>query len=384
MPGAVWVGLAAALFVAIYWELDLNKLYGLAYGWDNGIFLQSLAHVMKDGSAFNWAEGQSHWYVHDSWLLLVLAPLAKFYPYQETMVAIQLLLTAGAAFTLYGFARTIGVEQLPAALVAIAYLISPSVQGFAYNEFSETHFEPILIFALAIAVARRSFWGTLLCTQALMGVKEDMGIFLIWFGIAGAIWYDRRLGLSVAALAALNTIGYYGVLALHGSHPGSPPFYFLPVYPLQDAAFLLEILAPFAFAPLLLRWRVLIALPMLAELFLGDYHADYPLARAGVHYTQALVALVALGAVIAIRRRPRLAVWSLACSCVMALFFNTTVLHFGRHLYSPDWTAVKQAHGLVHSQEAIVFTNAAQARWALAAADLNARVLDRARPRVLP
>ncbi len=353
--------------------LDLNKLYALEYQLDNGIFLQMLAHVAKDGSAFNWAEGQSHWYVHDSWLLIVLAPFVKLYPYQETIVAAQVAAVAGASIALYLFARTIGVDRTPPVLLAVAYLISPSVQGFAYADFSESHFEPLLIFALAIAVARRSFWGTLLCAQALMGVKEDIALFLIWFGVAGALWYDRRLGTSVALLAVANTVGYYSILALHGSHPTSAPFYALPPYPLQNIAFLLEVLAPFAFVPLLLGRRVLLALPLLIELFWGNYaHGPYPLARAGVHYTEALIGLIAVGAAIGIRKRPNLAKWSLVCACFMALFFNTTVLHFGRHLYKPQWARYERARALVPSQKPAQFDPSTLGQWAAAAGDLNA------------
>jgi uncharacterized membrane protein len=362
------------LFAALYWVLDLNKLHALEYQLDNGAMLQALAHVAKDGSAFDWPERQSHWYIHDSWLLLVLVPFVKLHPYQETIVIAQILVVAGASVVLYLFARTIGVDQMPAALLAVAYLISPSVQGFAYADFSESHFEPLLIFALAIAVARRSFWGTLLCAQALMGIKEDLGLFLIWFGVAGALWYDRRLGTSVALLAVANTVAYYAISALHGSHPASPPFYALPPYPLQDIAFLLEVLAPFAFAPLLLGRRVLLALPLLLELFWGSYTGHpYPLARAGVHYTEALIGLIAVGAAIGIRKRPNLATWSVVCACTMALFFNTTVLHFGRHLYQPKWAAYERARALVVSQKPAQFDPSTLGQWAAAAGDLNAR-----------
>jgi uncharacterized membrane protein len=374
IPGVAWVALAAVLFAALYWVLDLNKLHALEYQLDNGIFLQSLAHAAKDGSAFNWAERDSHWYVHDSWLLLVLVPFVKLYPYQETIVLAQILVVAGASIVLYLFARAIGVDRTPAALLAVAYLISPSVQGFAYADFSESHFEPLLIFALAIAVARRSFWGTLVCAQALMGIKEDLGLFLIWFGAAGAIWYDRRLGTSVALLAVANTVAYYFIVALHGAHPVSPPFYALPAYPVQDLAFMLEVLAPFAFAPLLLGWRVLLALPLLIELFWANYaHGPYPLARAGVHYTEALIGLIAVGAAVGIRKRPNFAKWSLVCACFMALFFNTTVLHFGRHVYKSKWTDYERARSVVVSQKPIQFDPSTLGQWAAAAGDLNAR-----------
>ena len=376
----IYLWIAAAAFAALYIALDLNKLHALYYGFDNGIFLQSMARMAHDGSAFNWAEGKSHWFVHNSWTLALLVPFVKLWPYQETLIAAQVLLIAGSAIVLYLFARTIGVAQIPAVLLSIAYLISPSVQGFAYNDFSEGHFEPILIFALAAAAARRNLLWTLIFAQLLLGVKEDMAAFLIWFGIAGAIWYDRRIGTGVASLAAANGIVYYAILALHHQHDAIPQYHAAILYPPQDLAFLIEILAPFAFAPLFLRWRVLLALPLLAELFMAVNRDGFPMARAGTHYTEPLVALCAIGAAVALRQRPSLATWALALSVIMALFFNTTVLHFGRRLYVTNEAAYQRARSLVPRQRPAVFAPEQQSEWAVAAGDLHARIYGFGRP----
>lgn len=367
------VALGAAAFAALYFALDLNKLHALYYGFDNGIFLQTLSNLAFHGSAFNWAEGRSHFYVHDSWILYAIALPVRFWPYQETLIAVQVALIAGSAVALYAFARTIGVRETPAALLAFAYLVSPSVQGFAYNEFSEGHFEPLLIFLLAIAVARRSFWWTLIAAQLLLGVKEDVALFLVWFGVAGALWYDRRLGCAVAALAAANAIAYTAILSLHGQHASVPHYGARLLYPLQDTAFLIEILVPFAFAPLWLRWRVLLALPLLAELFFAMNRDGFPMARAGTHYTEPLIALCAVGAAVVLRERPQLARWAAALSVVMALFFNTTVLHFGRHLYAAD-ARYAQARKLASTADVTTFAPEEQGAWAVAAGNVHARI----------
>jgi uncharacterized membrane protein len=374
MKTAAPVLLGAALFAATYIALDLNKLYALYFGIDNGIFLQTLAHIGTDGSAFNWAERRSHFLVHDSWLLYALVPLVKAYPYQQTLIVVQVLLVASSALVLYAFARVVGVTCTAASLLALAYLISPSVQGFAYNDFSEAHFEPLLIFALAIAVAKRSLVWTLVFAQLLLGLKEDVALFLIWFGLAGAIWYDRRLGVSVAALALLNGAAYAAVVAAHGQVDAIPHYGWRLLYPAQDTAFLIEILSPFAFAPIFLGWRMLIALPLVAELGLAMNRDGFPMARAGTHYTEPLVALCAVGAALVLRSRPVLAPYAIACSTVMALAFNTTVLHIGRHLYVARPAEYAQAVGLVRGQRKAVFAIEEQGRWAVAAGDLRARI----------
>ncbi|TAM61024.1 DUF2079 domain-containing protein [bacterium] len=371
--GAGIVTLAAGCFAALYVVLDFNKLHALRFGADSGIFLQTLVNFAHHGSTFNWAEQAPHLQIHDSWTLLAFAPLAALWPRPELLIVLQLALLAGAAIPLYLLARAFGLSQTPAVLIAVAYLISPSVQGWAYSDFSESHLVPILAFALALAVKRRSLWGTLLFAQLLLGVKEDEVWFVGWFALAGALWYDRRSGLAVVALCVANGLAYYGIDALHGHLPNRPQYGLADPFWRQQLAFLAEVLAPFAFAPLALGWRVLLAAPLLGELFLTQ-HWHYPLARAGVHYTEPIVALLAIGAVIAIARRPRWAGWALACSAIMAAFFNTTVLHLGRHLYAPD-PRYGELHALAQSNRAFTFSIDDEGAWVVASGDTNARLL---------
>ena len=365
------VALACLGFGSLYLFLDLNKLHALYYGQDSGIFLQMLARFAHDGSTFNWYERRPHLWVHDSWILLVLAPLVQTFPYQETLIAVQVLVVAGSAVVLYYFACVIGVARTPATLLAVAYLISPSVQAFAYNDFSESYFEPIFIFAFSIALYRRSFPLSLLLAQVLLGIKEDIALFMIWFGIIGAIWWDRPLSICIALLAIINAAVWWILPIIYGYHRWGPTY---PSPPnLTDLAFLIEILVPFAFAPLFLGWRTLIALPLLGELFLA-YYPGNPLARAGVHATAPLISLLAIATAFALRDRPQIARWALLGSCLMALCFNTTVLHIGRHLYRPDprYEATREV-GTTHLP--IVYSQNDFSLWSVAAADINARII---------
>jgi hypothetical protein len=207
--------------------------------------------------------------------------------------------------------------------------------------------------------------------------------FLAWFGLAGAVLYDRRLGLSVLALAIINGIAYY-VLVLHSGFAPVHPRYSLHVrYWFQDTAFLAEVLAPFAFAPLALGWRLLLAAPPVAEITM-DRAWNYPMARAGTHYSVPLVTLMAIGAAIAMARRPKLAAYAVACSCVMGLFFNVTVLHFGRHLYPPDPAGYAQARAVALSARPYVYTSNHQGAFVVASPNLNVRLVPARVARAVP
>jgi uncharacterized membrane protein len=371
----VLVGVAA--FIALYVFVDLNKLYALRYGMDVGIFLQSLVNFAQHGSTFNWVERLPHLAVHDSWALLLLTPVIAVFPRPETLLVIQVVAVAAAAIPLYLFARGAGLQALPAQLVALAYLIMPSTQGWAYMDFSENVFVPVLGFCLALAAQRRSLLWTLLCAQLLMGVKEDQIWFLAWFGIAGALWYDRKLGVAVTVLAVSNGALYYSVVHALGYAPAAPAYSLrISAWP-QDLAFLAEILAPFAFAPLTLGWRILLAAPLVAEIMLNGPWA-YPLARAGTHWTTPLVTLVAIGAALAIARRPILARYALAFSVVMALFFNhATVVHFGRRLCPAQSGAYARARADALSGRRAVYTNEDEGAFVVASPNVKVELSNR-------
>jgi uncharacterized membrane protein len=374
-----YVVMGVVVFIAVYIFLDLNKLHALRYGMDVGIFMQSLVNFAQHGSTFNWVELKPHLAVHDSWALLTLTPLIAAFPRPETLLVIQVIAIACAAVPLYLLARGVGLGSIPAQLVALAYLIMPSAQGWAYMDFSENVFVPLLAFSLALAAQRRSLVWTIVFAQLLMGVKEDEIWFLAWFGVAGALWYDRRLGVAVTVLAIVNATAYYGIAHVLGFSPAAPAYTLSVPTWRQDLAFLAEVLAPFAFAPLTLGWRILLATPLVAEITLNGPWA-FPLARAGTHWTVPLVSLIAIGAVVAIGRRPVLARYAFGCSIIMALFFNVTVLHFGRYLFPADAAGYAQARAVALSGKMVVYTNEDEGAFVIASPNTNVRLIGRGNP----
>jgi len=336
------VAIAALVFAAAYVALDLNKLYALRYGADTGTFVQWLAGEAHGRGSWNGAEYRPHLQVHDSWILLALVPLVASFPYAQTLLVVQVLAIAGAALALCAFARTCGATPRAASIVGIAYLLSPSAQGIAYGNFLENVFVPLFAALGALAVRKRNLLASLVAAQLLLGLKEDQALFLLWFGAACAIWWDRRIGIAVAALAFANGLGFLVAERLAGTHPSQPGYSLQVDDPLAKLAFFAALLAPFACAPLLLRWRVLLAAPLIAELTFNRPWA-YPIARIGTHWTAPLFAATALAAAYAVAKYPRVATPMLVCAILCALTINDTALKIGRWPYVVDRAAYANA-----------------------------------------
>ena len=364
------VVIAALVFAALYIVLDFNKLYALRYGADTGTFLQFLSGEAHGRGSWNGAEYRPHLQVHDSWALLLLVPLIAVFPYAQTLLAIQVLAIAGASLAVCAFARACGATPRAASVVGIAYLISPSAQGIAYGNFLENVFVPLLAALGALAARRRSLLATLLCAQLLLGLKEDQALFLLWFGAACALWWDRRIGVAVAGLAALNGVAFVIAEHVSGAHPSLPGYALIVDDPLQKLAFFVALLAPFAFTPLLLRERLLLGAPLAAELIFNRPWA-YPIARIGTHWTAPLVAATTLAAAYVIAQRPRLAVPVLVCAILCALTINDTVLKIGRWPFIVDWAAYGRATALRASAVPVVVPRVYEGAYVAAAANPN-------------
>jgi uncharacterized membrane protein len=364
--------LATCLFFLTYVIIDLNKLCALRVGSNTGEYLQATVNFIHHGTTFNYVDWNSTLAMHDQWMLLAIIPLALIWPHPESVIVLQVFVLAAAAPLLYQLARKWGASRDTAVIVAIAYLIQPSVQGFANAEFVPLDFVPLLTIALAIALTARSFLWCIVFVQLLCGTKEDVGLFVCWFGLAYAAIGKARFGLVVAGLSAANVLIYYVVA--HGAASGTvhPVYSIVDQHWPQQLAFVAEILAPFAFAALGLGWRALLAVPLVVELFFARW--EFPLYQAGSYYTIMLVTAVVTASVYVLARKPRWATLVIPSSLIMALFFNTTVLHFGRHLYSCD-SQYGAARAWSFTTQQVDFPCDDQGAWTVASADTEARLV---------
>jgi uncharacterized membrane protein len=364
---------AIAAFIAIYIAYDLNRLYALRYGADLGTYLQTLVNL-RHGSSWNYGEWRPHFQVHDSWVLTALVPLVALIPRAETLIVVQVVVVAVAAIPLAMFAGEIGVSPGAASILGIAYLLTPSAQGLAYDNFSENVFVPVLVFCGALAVRRRALWPTMLFGLLLAGLKEDEILFLAWFGGACAIWWDRRIGACLVLLALVNALAYWGIETLYAVRPNDPPYGFA-VHDVSGKFTLVSLLlAPFAFAPLGVGRWLLLASPLLAEIvFMQPW--NYEPSRIGSHYTAPLLSAAAVAAAFGLRRFPSLTRAVIPCALVVTLLiFTDTALRPGRWPYIVDWTAYARAVAVRDGQSDVTLPRRDEGVWAVAAVNPRVRL----------
>ena len=364
--------IAVAVYTLVYIALDLNKLYALRYGADLGTYLQTLVNL-QHGSSWNYGEWKPHLQVHDSWALVLLVPLVALFPRAETLIVVQVIAVAAAAIPLVLLARQIGLDARGANLVGIAYLLSPATQGLTYDNFSENVFVPLLALYGALFARKRLLWPTLLMVALLVGLKEDEVLFVLWFGIAGILWWDRRVGFGVVTIAVVLGAAFFIVERLSGAHPNDPQ-YGLQIWNAGGKlGMILLLLAPFAFAPLAVGRWLLLAAPLLAEIvFMQPW--NYEPSRVGSHYTAPLLAATAVAAAFGVRGYAGFARAMIPCALLVMLLFNDTVLHLGRWPYVVSWDTYARAVALRESGRPALLARSEEGVWAVAAANPQVRL----------
>ncbi len=370
---------AVGAFVVVYVSYDLNRLYALRYGADLGTYLQTLVNL-RHGSSWNFGEWRPHFQVHDSWALAALVPLVALIPRAETLIVVQVVAVAAAAIPLALFAREIGVAPRAAVVLGVAYLLTPSAQGLAYDNFSENVFVPLLAFFGALAVRRRALWPALFLALLLCGLKEDEILFVAWLGVACALWWDRRIGIALVAVALINASAYWGIETLRGVHPNDPP-YGLGVHDVSGKCTLVSLLLlPFALAPLAVGRWLLLALPLLAEIvFMQPW--NYEPSRIGSHYTAPLLSAASIAAAFGLRRVPGFARWMIPCALIVTLLiFTDTALRPGRWPYIVDWNAYARAVAVRDGDRTVTLPRRDEGVWAVAAVNPRVRLDSRPDP----
>ncbi|GIH91323.1 DUF2079 domain-containing protein [Planobispora siamensis] len=262
---------------------------------------------------------------HFSPIVALLAPLYWIHDGPETLIVAQAVLLALAAIPIWRFAeRRLGATC--AHLVAVAYVVSWPVAQTAGFDFHEAAFAPLLT---AIMIERFDAGRKLpgfLAALALLLVKEDMGLLVAAFGVyllctrrrlEGAALVSFSLGALVMIRNVLMPMAGSGEAGFHWAYgrwgatlgevalglardPLGALWQFVsPEIKVDTLAFLLwPLLLTVLFSPL-----TLVALPMIAERFLGDrtqwWGPDY-------HYNAFIVAVLFCAAVDGVDRLGKL------------------------------------------------------------------------------
>ncbi len=263
--------------------------------------------------------------VHFEPIILPLSLLYLFYADPRILLVFQTLVLVSGALPVFLLTRKYLPEwPILAALMVVAYLLSPALLGLNIFDFHPISLAtPLLLYAMLALEHKRYGWFILACILAAM-CKEDipltiavLGLFLIWkyklprlgitLTIGGLLW--AFIGFSIISHfypGAQHNNFWYRYQAL-GSSPGEaivnliihPLLFFTTFVTLNRLYYLASLFRSTGFLSLLAPEWLLLALPGLAENLLSTDSLSY----SGVyHYNASIIPFVMLSAIHGTRR----------------------------------------------------------------------------------
>jgi uncharacterized membrane protein len=221
-------GMAALAWFCFYCWLKLaqhfsfhSNLYDLSlydYALFNTLRGQLLGVPFLHGSFFK---------EHFSPILLVILPVYALYPQTGMLLILQSLAVAGAALPLYAIARKVLTNSWLSLALVLAYLNNWYVVHGLLFDFHPEMFEPFLIFMLVWSHLNQRPWFFWLFAILALMCKEDVGLYLFFFGIFIA-WKEgrSRQGAALAMVSVLWVLMALKVIAVF-NHAGLMEYKFL-------------------------------------------------------------------------------------------------------------------------------------------------------------
>ena len=144
----IFVSGVVAFFV-LFVYLGMRQMAGLRIGSNSGTYLQSALSFLHHFNTHNLSDHIVETAPHDQWMLIALCPFGAVWPHLETVGIVQVAAVAASAVVLRSLVIALGGTHAVATTLGLAWLISPSVEGFAFGDFTPVHFVPLLGFDAA-------------------------------------------------------------------------------------------------------------------------------------------------------------------------------------------------------------------------------------------
>lgn len=301
---------AAIVFVIVFSLIGAWKLWSFNY---NALDLAIYRQVATNSIHGQWFQFtiHPHSYLGDhlELFLVALLPLFALFQHPLTLIVLQALALAIAAFPLTKCAERF-VGKPWHLLFGLAYLANPVVQNMALFEFHLLPFAiPLISFAL-LAWLERKFWRFLLFALLALTIREDVSLVIAGFGVLalverrdwrwsiiplmlGSVWFVGAMKLT----AVLSGYGHYKFLVyykwLGASLPEilkagllQPWRVIAHLFAPANLAFLVALFLPFAYLPLWrLRWLIP-TIPIFIQILLVQSPGELLLS---IHYPSLLL-----------------------------------------------------------------------------------------------
>lgn len=290
-------------------------LYYLNYKtpcYDFGLFSQMFYYMKETGECLVTCERDgllSHFAVHFSPVYYLLLPVYFVFPSPCTLLIAQAFVVASGIIPLTLICRKYGLSNASAAVFSCCYILFPSFMGGCFWYLHENCFLGVFILFLIYFMEKEKTLPAFIFVFLTLSVKEDAAVYTaviaLYFLFANK---NYKCNLSVFAVSVLyfcavtklmsiygegimsqSRYGIYiydggGLLTVIKSVIGNPVYAVYNVFRQEKLPFILQMLVPLCFLPLLIKkpQKLILLIPFVLINLMTDYVYQYDI---GFQYT---------------------------------------------------------------------------------------------------
>jgi uncharacterized membrane protein len=193
----------AALYFFLFFAVAIDRYYSFTYfDWDLAVYDQIIWNLIS-GRGHSSLLGVNFLGHHAHFLAFPVAFIYKFFPHPLTLMFLQTLALAGAAFPLYYLGRRF-LGCWWAVLVCLCYLLYHGVAYANLYEFHFTCFVPVILFSFLYFFVMHRYLPFLVTSCLALFCQENISLILVAFSFYAAIlgrslkWWLPLLLVGVA------------------------------------------------------------------------------------------------------------------------------------------------------------------------------------------
>ncbi len=270
--------------------------------YDFGIFSQMYYYMkttLKPMTTCERNELLSHFAVHVSPIFYVILPVYCIFPYEKTLIIMQLLIVLSGAIPLFLLAKKKGLGNFIAMCMSLLYLTYPTFCSGLFYDFHENKFLPVLILWLLYFMESEKVAGTLIFAILTLMVKEDAAIYVACIGlfmIFGKKGRKNKISGTVLVIASvvyffmmyhfLSTSGDGAMISRYGNFVTkeegtigllinifkNPPYFISQIMSMEKLETFLWLFGPVLFIPFISRkaHSFILLIPVLVITFMTN------------------------------------------------------------------------------------------------------------------
>lgn len=294
--------------------------------FDFGIFCQMFYNMKETFLPMTTCERNvllSHFAVHISPIYYLILPIYCLFPYNETLIVVQLLFIISGVIPLMLICKHRRMSNLITMFLGFAYLVSPVLFGGLFYDFHENKFLTTFILWLLYFVEKEKKIGIYFFAILVLMVKEDAGIYVACVGLymlATKVKKEKIHGLIIFLMSVIWFLLAYNWLKNSGdgamtnrysnyiSNPDgsvfeilvtivkNPAYFFRQLLNLDKLSELMWVVVPLLFMPFRIKSlkELILLIPFLVLNLMPSYVYQYNIAHQYFYGSFALMLYVAI------------------------------------------------------------------------------------------